>query len=92
MIFFDEATAVNFGNDKKAGICYLKIKGNEGVIPHFHIESKTNNKFHTTVKIYEADYSGIHDDDIELTEIQKSILNEAVTMIYGMTLENNGRM
>ena len=76
MDVLDEALSCNL--KRKAGECAIKIKGNEGIIPHFHIESKSS-KFHTTVKIYEADYSGIHDSDDELSTEQKKILNNVIT-------------
>lgn len=75
----EEAIHMNLGNENKAGICYIKIKGNEGPIPHFHIESKSG-KFFCCVKLYEADYFHHIDGEKDLSKDQKEILNENLSV------------
>lgn len=76
----EEAMHVNLGSDNKAGICFIKIKGSEGPIPHFHIESKSNKKFYCCIKLYEADYFHHITGEVDLTPDQKKILNNNISV------------
>lgn len=79
-IFLGEADKVDLeGSGKKsAGVCYIKVFGNEGDVPHFHITSKSNSKFYCCVCIYIADYFHHKPGEVNLTRDQAIILDTAL--------------
>lgn len=91
----DEAMNINLGGKGKSrfGKSRIKVKGNEGTIPHFHIESVSGG-IYCCVCIYVAKYflHGGHDNQKELDVDQRTILNEFMKEIdpsNGMPIWNS---
>lgn len=71
--FLDEAVKINL--KERYGESFIKIKGNEGPIAHFHIESKASNKF-CCVCIYVPFYFNHEGGETKLSNDQTILLNE----------------
>lgn len=65
----------------KAGICTITVKGNEGVIPHFHIENKAT-KFDCCMCIFEPKYFSHPGHRSMMDSDQLCILNEHMNKQY----------
>ena len=80
---------VNLGTKgkNKFGVSYIKVKGNEGGVPHFHIESKGTSLYCCVCIFIPMYFNHTHTkDEVKLNTDQKWILNE-----YLKVKLNNGK-
>lgn len=74
-----ESYSINLGGKgkRKLDSCLISIYGNEGDIPHFHIEVKEgyNKVTKCCVKLYECDYFHHKSSEIDLDKNQCEILD-----------------
>ena len=70
----EEALKITFN---RLGDCFIKIKSNEGPIPHFHIDKKSGETV-CCVQIYLPKYFHHLNGEIDLTPRQKEILDNAL--------------
>ena len=74
----DESISTNLGT---LGRCEIKIYGNEGQIPHFHIKSRTTDK-EICVCIFEPKYFNHNPKHTTLSRKEKNTLNEVLSDTY----------